>query len=205
MKIPGLSKWNMYAADQNGKHSYDFYMLDPSSPWQGRRQITIMPVQSQYGRHRGYQLSYFPGIRTSGHETIGIFRSPHEAVTTANIYFTQALKNPLTRKETKNIYAEARVHSRIGGGAKTKKAYYKGMSDGMMDIAQEYGKRTIMKNPPRLIYHRIRQIIAVKGPGHRCDAKCEAAGHTYRHIFPLSKKASKVLGNADGSLTVKTI
>lgn len=71
-------------------------------------------------------------------------------------------------------------------------------------IANEKMRRTNpykhKQNPPIEIYSRIKEIIAVKGPGHKCDAACKRAGHTYRHAF---KQKAGVYGNPDGSLTVK--
>ena len=63
------------------------------------------------------------------------------------------------------------------------------------------GKLEPLKNPPRTkIYEEIEAIYARKGPGHKCDAACRRAGHRYVHKF---KTRAKVLGNADGSLTIK--
>jgi hypothetical protein len=80
------------------------------------------------------------------------------------------------------------------------------MANGMDDIAEEYamdysGPAIFHKNPPRTeIYENLKEIIAVKGPGHRCDTACKRARHTYRHIF---KTSPKILGNSDGSLTIR--
>lgn len=44
-----------------------------------------------------------------------------------------------------------------------------------------------ISNPPETkIYERVCEIVAIKGPGHKCDAACKRARHTYRHTF--SKK-----------------
>jgi hypothetical protein len=56
-------------------------------------------------------------------------------------------------------------------------------------------------NPPRrLIYERIREIVATKGPGHRCDAACRRARHTYVHRF---KRKVSIFGLKDGKLAVE--
>ena len=52
------------------------------------------------------------------------------------------------------------------------------------------------KNPPLTkIYDCIKEVIAVKGPGHKCDAACKRANHTYRHVFT---KKHGIFGTADG-------
>jgi hypothetical protein len=53
---------------------------------------------------------------------------------------------------------------------------------------------------PVKVYERIKEIIAVKGPGHRCDAACKRARHTYVHRFT---RRAGVYGMPDGSLSVK--
>ncbi len=53
---------------------------------------------------------------------------------------------------------------------------------------------------PVEIYDRVQEIIAVKGPGHLCDAACKRARHTYRHKFT---KKHKIYGNKNGSLTIR--
>lgn len=71
-------------------------------------------------------------------------------------------------------------------------------------LSKKYPKRTfIVENPSSRqveIYSSIKEIIAVKGAGHKCDAACRRAHHTYRHTF---KPGSRVLGNPDGSLTIR--
>lgn len=57
------------------------------------------------------------------------------------------------------------------------------------------------KNPPVEVYDRIKEVIAVKGPGHRCDAACRRAGHTYRHKFT---SRAGIYGNPNGTLTIKS-
>lgn len=60
-------------------------------------------------------------------------------------------------------------------------------------------KRTfahLLGNPPLTkIYDCIKEVIAVKGPGHKCDAACKRANHTYRHVFT---KKHGIYGTADG-------
>lgn len=57
------------------------------------------------------------------------------------------------------------------------------------------------KNPARpIVYHRLLRIEAQKGPGHRCDAACKRANHSYYHDFT---KGAVVYGNPDGSVLVK--
>jgi hypothetical protein len=165
----------------------------------------------------------------------------------------KAIKNPLTRAEKKNILAESRVHSKI------RKPYYRGMAEGMNDIAKQYSanpeKRKLLpmkerpgyqnidkyylrriglsdekikrlidlqldgmtlgqayhliesetkssKNPPRVkVYENIREIVATKGRGHKCDAACRKARHTYIHKFNGS---ASVYGNPDGTLTIQS-
>lgn len=119
--------------------------------------------------------------------------------------------NPLTPAEKKNVMAEARVHQKLPG------LYYRGMADGMKDIAKEYGRvassspgiraaqlksHLAMLNPPmKKIYNRVLQVFASKaGMPHHCDAKCRAAGHRYQHKF--SSKAC-VYGLPDGSILIK--
>ena len=91
--VPSLSGWNTYAADHNGKHSYDFYT---AAIREGGRQYTISPVQTQHGRHSAYMLSMFPG-QNHGHTNIDCdgrevsyfagadvrYRSPQAAVAAA--------------------------------------------------------------------------------------------------------------------------
>jgi len=55
-------------------------------------------------------------------------------------------------------------------------------------------------NPPVKIYDRIKEIVAVKGPGHRCDAACRRARHTYVHKFSSS---ASIYGMPDGSLVIR--
>lgn len=50
------------------------------------------------------------------------------------------------------------------------------------------------------IYRDIVEIVARKGPGHKCDPACKKAGHTYIHRF--KKRGTRVFGNPDGSLTI---
>ncbi len=200
-------------------------------------------------------------------------------------------KNPLTPAETKNVLAESGIHAMIKG--KGKSAYYRGVAEGMKDVAEQYGRLkpgtkadaaqlrshlamlnpasitftglaagrlfefdhrdlsdcfslmhgpwiktgprsykrehgkesykvgtpnvkvlpgrscgnamrqpgyAAAKNPPVEIYAKVKEIIAVKGPGHKCDAACKRAGHTYRHTF--TEKAG-IYGNPDGSLTIR--
>lgn len=58
-----------------------------------------------------------------------------------------------------------------------------------------------VKNPRRpVIYHRLLRIEARKGPGHRCDAGCKKANHSYFHDFTAG---AVVYGNPDGSVLVK--
>ncbi|MFA5430375.1 MAG: hypothetical protein WC329_04380 [Candidatus Omnitrophota bacterium] len=65
--------------------------------------------------------------------------------------------------------------------------------------------RKAASNPPCVkVYERIEEIVARKGPGHRCDAACRAAGHMYRHKFSRRHNAG-VFGNSDGSLTIKSV
>lgn len=57
-------------------------------------------------------------------------------------------------------------------------------------------------NPPRetKIYDRVLYVVAVKGPGHQCDAACVRARHTYKHDF-TSKVG--VYGQPDGTLVIR--
>jgi hypothetical protein len=106
----------------------------------------------------------------------------------------QARQNPLTRMETGRIKAEAKVHESLGRTA-AKKAYYRGMAEGMKDIAAEFGT-----NPPLTkIYDRILEVYAQKGPGHKCDAACKRANHIYRHKF-TGKHA--IYGTHDGNMLI---
>ena len=105
------------------------------------------------------------------------------------------MKNPLTPVETKNLKREAAIHGRIGGTPK-KRSYYRGIAEGMLDAAEQYGM-----NPPVQIYSDVLEIVARKGPRHNCDAACKRAGHTYRHKF--TKAGTEVLGNRDGSITLR--
>jgi hypothetical protein len=60
--------------------------------------------------------------------------------------------------------------------------------------------KKLKENPPVEIYSEIKEIIAKKGPGHKCDAACKRAGHTYRHKF--SRKAG-VYGHPDGHISIE--
>jgi hypothetical protein len=76
--LPGLAGWNTYGTGRRfggsqDRYSYDLYAqsgvgrVGPGS----RVQYSIAPVQSDYGRHRGYRLSIFPGQQL-GHGHTGI-------------------------------------------------------------------------------------------------------------------------------------
>jgi len=54
-------------------------------------------------------------------------------------------------------------------------------------------------NPPMQVYADVKHIVAKKGPGHRCDAACKRANHTYIHRF---KPGVQIFGMPDGSLKV---
>lgn len=133
-------------------------------------------------------------------QRVGAFRGIPEAKKAVDAYINKVwrkrgmeypvkgLRNPLTRGETRAVKAEARIHAGIRG----KGRYYKGVAEGMRDIAAQYGK-----NPPETkIYERVVEVVAVKGPGHKCDAACKRARHTYVHKFT---RKSGVYGSADGS------
>lgn len=58
------------------------------------------------------------------------------------------------------------------------------------------------KNPPgAIVYHRLLKIEAKKGPGHRCDAACKRADHSYFHDFG---PGAVVYGMPDGSLKIRS-
>jgi hypothetical protein len=57
-----------------------------------------------------------------------------------------------------------------------------------------------LNNPPVKIYDRIKEIVAVKGPGHPCDAACRRARHTYVHKFT---SGASIYGMPDGSLVIR--
>ena len=62
-------------------------------------------------------------------------------------------------------------------------------------------QNTISINPrPVQIYSRVKEVIAQKGPGHKCDAACKRAHHMYRHVF---KEKAGIYGNPDGTLTIE--
>ena len=182
-------------------------------------------------------------------------------------------KNPLTKSETRRVRAESAIHKKIGGKP-VKRAYYRGVAEGMKDIAEQYGENPRLKNDlgvyrersmsgryvfaaftkraydlfhnngfniyhsfPKAkaeyliklakgsglrvvsidvelpdsflrsnptateIYSRIKEIIAVKGPGHRCDAACKRARHTYKHVF---SSPARVLGLGNGDILIKS-
>lgn len=66
-------------------------------------------------------------------------------------------------------------------------------------------KRRVIRrncNPPgaTVVYHRLLRIEARKGPGHRCDAGCKRANHSYFHDFG---PGAVVYGLPDGSLVIR--
>jgi hypothetical protein len=64
-------------------------------------------------------------------------------------------------------------------------------------------KKSEKQNPPVTeIYARIKEIVAVKGKNHKCDAACKRCRHTYRHVFT---SPARVLGLEDGSILIKNI
>lgn len=74
----------------------------------------------------------------------------------------------------------------------------------------DWKKRGVRKKNPKrrrnpggkpVIYHRLLRIEARKGPGHRCDAGCKKANHSYFHDF---NAGAVVYGNPDGSVLVKS-
>lgn len=95
MKIPGLSKWNMYAGGTSaapGKHSYDYRSGDVK--------FSISPISSQFGKHLGYSLTAWGLPGEIGHRWISpdgkltgfpaaLFRSPHNAAKIANQVATE--------------------------------------------------------------------------------------------------------------------
>jgi hypothetical protein len=60
--------------------------------------------------------------------------------------------------------------------------------------------RISKKNPPVKIYEKLVEIVAVKGPGHPCDAACKRARHTYVHKFT---SRPSIYGMPDGSLVIR--
>jgi hypothetical protein len=57
-------------------------------------------------------------------------------------------------------------------------------------------------NPGELtpIYGRVKSVLAVKGPGHICDAACKRAHHTYVHKF---RDKVGMYGRPDGSVLLR--
>lgn len=205
------------------KHSYDLYVDDDSSPWRKQRQFTIAPSGNDYGYFKFYRLSVYPGKSNSGHESIGSFRRPQLAVKAAREWFdsiapqanspetkiysvfqilwdgrpfkiaaansfrsAQSIKRKLDKKYPKY------THIISSGGAFLPLQKFKKPKKLSEDIFKQFEE-----NPPETkIYERVIEVVAVKGPGHRCDAACKRARHTYVHKFT---RKSGVYGSADGS------
>lgn len=100
--IPGISKWNTYAGGTSAapeKHGY----YDIRGPF---GLFTIDPISTQYGRHRGYKLSFanekgliLEGIHGGLWHDLGMYRSPQLAATAARKFYETYLsgisKNPV--------------------------------------------------------------------------------------------------------------
>ena len=65
---------------------------------------------------------------------------------------------------------------------------------------RRYGRKMYLNPRAVKVYDRIMEVVARKGPGHKCDAACLRANHTYVHKF---KEKAGIYGLPDGSLLVK--
>ncbi len=94
--------------------------------------------------------------------------------------------------------------------AEAQARFLRGLKHGMVPRAKNpvtlglelgYRKRGKVPNPPLTqIYSRIITVYASKaGIPHRCDSKCRAAKHVYRHTF---KRKAGIYGTSDGRLIV---
>ena len=85
--IPGIAGWNMFAggtAAAPGKHAYS--LIVPEGEYH------VSPVSSQYGRHRGYNLSFAARQRPRGSHgglwhDLGMHRSPAAAAGAARKHY----------------------------------------------------------------------------------------------------------------------
>jgi hypothetical protein len=102
------------------------------------------------------------------------------------------------RKIPRSLKYRVRVDGRIASQATTKKKalsqarFLRGLHHGMTPRTKKNWPCPSENFPPVEIYAQVKEIVAVKGPGHRCDAACKRAGHTYRHVF---KKRVGIYGN----------
>lgn len=112
--LPGLSKWSTMGGGTagGGKRGYDLRTSGQT--------FTISPTTTQYGRFAGYVLSVYPGVPARGHHQIGVFRSPHTAVSAASRWAVQAgvvpgLADNPARTAIPSQFVPARVRRLPGG------------------------------------------------------------------------------------------
>lgn len=156
-------------------------------------------------RYKGYIIiyngpkNYDVLMPDEGYKFVGNYISLGEAK--RNIDIRSRIDNPvklrkLPGRERYRVYegGKIRAKSTTKKKAKAQVKFLRGLSHGMKP----------RKNAPLEVYQDVVEIVARKGPGHKCDAKCKRANHTYRHKFS-QKHHVTIFGNSDGSLTIRSV